>query len=105
MATHIVVPTHIYASSRGTFVNLKLYIVARMKFLPCIYFRRRQYVPNKVCRIYFRPTLYNVKQDNWVDYKYIQREREREGGGRERENNTFLLNLKYLNSMFVFIQM
>ena len=81
MVKYIVVPTNIVAgdilcwySTRGTFCHPKAYIVTRMKFLPCTYCRLRQYVPK--CAAYIvAPLCKKFKQDNWVHYKYILRER------------------------------
>ena len=45
VALHILSPATIHGGTRGTYCRPRAYIVAGMIFIPCIYCRRRQYVP------------------------------------------------------------
>ena len=87
---YILSPATIYAGTRGTYCDPKAYIVARIKFLPCIYCRPS--VPK--CAAYIlTPLCRTFKQDNWA-IQNILRERERERK-REREREMWVYNIFY----------
>ena len=74
---HLLSPATFCGGTRGTYYHSKAYILLSAT------------IRAKVCRIYFRSTLYNLSRSH-LGRLYTERDREREGEktGKQRENET-----------------
>ena len=88
---------------RRQFMLLRSAHCRRDEFFTLHILQQRQYVPK--CAMYSVAPVYNTLR-GFLGRLYTERERKREKEReREREYIIILINSRYLNSMFVFIQM